>query len=690
MTIKYLLRSAAVVVVAGLLGATATPATAATLPQSSIIAAADIKSPSNVRATSSATRITVAWDKRSGATNYKVRIKDPSGGTIASKTVDKNTLSHKFYGLKPKTKYQVSVASINAKGQGSYSSGVYKTTKELAKPERVGTPSVSSIKDASVVVTWSAKADVETYQINVLKAGKVVKSVEQKAVKNHNSLYDTKVTVAGLPQYSDLEVRVRGVNAKGKGDWSPHRAFKTLATKIDSKNVGTPKVDAITATSANVSWNAVPYAHNYVVTVKQGNKTAKTYTTTGTTQKVTGLTAGTAYSVTYTAKNTTSSATSAARNFVTVPSKVTGVKATSNGGKIIVTWKPVAGAQSYLVTVTDAVGAKLSSSSSTTTSKTLSNLPEGVDLFVTVAAVNASGAGATSDKAKVTLPPASPSGVRVQDITLDSAVISWNAPSVSVLKYIVVVTDEGENPGKVLFRAEVDGTATSVTATKLAWGSKHKASVTAVGEGGESVPAAARFETKKPTRLSGTMKAKTVRTGKSKVRTTLTISLPGKYEGSDTRPVVVNFDPDGSERQTGKTVSKSVTLKYNAKKKAYVGKVEFSTKAHGRVWASGKHVSIAGLTTTKIRSTLDVAKFKKTSKVVSAKIKVKNGKGTTVRVQKKDGTKWKTVARFKVTKNNQKFSLKKSVKKHRNAKDWRVVLPTNVTAYGMTKTFYLK
>lgn len=637
---------------------------------------AAIKSPSGVSTASSATRIAVEWNKVSGATSYKVRVRTSSGTTLAVKTV--KTLAHKFYGLKPSTEYVIAVASIDSKGQGSYSTGVKKKTKALAKADRISTPTVSGVTNTTATVSWTGVADADTYEVEVLKGSALIRRTSMKVVKSYNELNPTKVTLTGLPQYSNLTARVRGVNAAGSSSWSPTRGFPTLATKINPKDVGKPSVSAITTTTAQASWRAVPYAHSYVVTVFQGSKAVRSWTTTATSRVLDRLSPGGSYTVKVTARNTTSTAVGAGASFVTVPGAVTNVKVGYRDSKAVISWNAVVGADDYMIKITDAKGEILTTLLTAKLSVVPYSLPDNQTLYASVAAWNRAGGGVYSAPVKIVLPPKAPSGLNVTSIGLDRAVVSWNQPATKVLGFKVIVRDKD---ARVVFARNVPGNASSVQVTGLAWNTRYTVQLSSVGAGGESSFASRTFTTNKPASLRGTMTTKAVRTSKSRMSTTVNITVPGVQEGGAYRPVSVTYRPSNSKYSTQ---TKQVTLKYDTKRRAYVGTVAFSAATGGLVSLTGNYVSAPSVPVAKIIATMKVSKFKKTSKTLSGKIYVKNGIGTTVKVQKKVGFKWKTVKSFKVKKNSVTFTLKQSAKKHKKDRYWKVILPANDTATGGT------
>ncbi|MEY2811513.1 MAG: hypothetical protein RI991_508 [Bacteroidota bacterium] len=111
----------------------------------------------------------------------------------------------------------------------------------------------------------------------------------------------------------------------------------------------------ITATSANISWTAVPNVTSYLVEYKLNSATTWTVvnaTQTTTTASLTGLTASTAYDWRVTANCSAGSGTSVSSNFTTLvacgnPTGLTSSGITTNS--VNLSWSPVVNATSYSI-----------------------------------------------------------------------------------------------------------------------------------------------------------------------------------------------------------------------------------------------------------------------------------------------------------------------------------------------------
>ncbi|WP_157555993.1 DUF7507 domain-containing protein [Herbidospora yilanensis] len=189
---------------------------------------------------------------------------------------------------------------------------------------------------------------------------------------------------------------------------------------------GTPAAPTATAgaTSATVTWtapspNGSPIT-GYVVTPYLNGvaQTPISYSSTATTQTLTGLTAGASYTFTVAAVNTIGTGTASAQSNAVVPYTVPGrptiTSATAGDLSATLTWSPPAAnggsaVTGYIVTpYLNGVEQTPISYPSTATTQTVTGLTAGASYTFTVAAVNAAGTGSPSTVSATVTPNANP------------------------------------------------------------------------------------------------------------------------------------------------------------------------------------------------------------------------------------------------------------------------------------------
>ncbi|MFN8018898.1 MAG: fibronectin type III domain-containing protein [Acidimicrobiales bacterium] len=315
----------------------------------------------------------------------------------------------------------------------------------------------------------------------------------------------TPAEVGAAQRASGRAIGSFGVDAAGSGLLHAGNAIANLAACGAAPGAPTGATATRGNGQATVTWTAPATdggspVTGYRVTPYVGTtaQTPTNFSSTATTQTITGLTNGTTYTFKVAATNAIGTgADSTATNAVTpatVPGAPSGVTATSGNGQATVTWTAPASDGGTSVTgyvVTPYVGATAQPSTTfdpSATTRTITGLANGTTYTFTVAAVNGVGtSGESAPTASVTpLGPASAPDA-VTGLPLSASVkLSWSAPADangSPITGYVVTPYAGLTP---LATITYSSTATTQTITGLANGTAYTFSVaatTAYGQG---------------------------------------------------------------------------------------------------------------------------------------------------------------------------------------------------------------
>jgi RHS repeat-associated protein len=252
----------------------------------------------------------------------------------------------------------------------------------------------------------------------------------------------TSTTITGLTNGTSYTFQVKASNVIGTGPVGTSPAVVPATVPGPPTGVAASAGNAqATVTWAAPSSNGGSAITGYTITPYIG-MAAQTATNVGaspTSATVTGLTNGTAYTFTVIAKNAVGSSTaSSASNAVTpvsVPGAPTNVTATGGNAVANVSWTaPAANGGSAITgyTVTPYIGSSAQTATSvgpSPTSATITGLSNGTAYTFQVAAVNAIGTGPYGTSNLVTPgPPGAPTSVTATG-GVNSASISWTAPT---------------------------------------------------------------------------------------------------------------------------------------------------------------------------------------------------------------------------------------------------------------------
>ena len=377
------------------------------------------------------TTMTVGWTSATGATLYTVSAAvSPAGGIVPTTQTGIAGTTTNFTGLSSGYSYTFTISSVNASGTGDLTTA---TTAAKTLSPAPGQPTLTGFLAAAggttqIQIALASFAQGATSNI-FTSAPSVATSPQASAVYPY--------TFTGLSPNTSYTFTAQSVNPSGSGSTSiASAALFTLPNPVTLSGTDIGGVfTSIAQAQMTVNWN-VPTggASTYNVTCTGTGGTTQTGIS-GTFATFTGLTPGNSYTFTITAVNSAGISTTVTTNAVnTLPPAGTATVSGATKTSIVVTFAPVNGATSYLVT---------SSPASTTTTQATSTFPYTfIDLnpntsyTFTVQSVNASGPGGISvaSAALVTLTYAPTLSATIvggvfTSITSTTFAINWLGPA---------------------------------------------------------------------------------------------------------------------------------------------------------------------------------------------------------------------------------------------------------------------
>lgn len=371
----------------------------------------------------------ISWPALSGASAYQVLVSEyPSTGGADTVIYDGPATSIEHSGIAAGTTHYYKVTAYNSIST-SNASAVASGTTLPAKPAYPFIAPTVGFETTSVDIEWDAvstnAAVGPTYEYRIATELSALDSATSVSVGG--ATYET---VGSLDSGTTYYFQARAVLAGGNGPWSNTRSAATEAI------LPAPTGVSVTESGGDltVSWTAVGGATAYDVLrgpTSGGPWTEIAIGETGTSYTDTGLASATVYWYAVVATDATGASERSTPAYGTTPQAIpttpTGLSAVViDAHSIAVSWDPVQGADSYVVTRN---GSPLPEKIAT--SFTDSGLDAATTYEYTVAAKNEAGTGtASSPVSRTTMlaPPSSaPTGLTVDDATRTSIDLSWNA-----------------------------------------------------------------------------------------------------------------------------------------------------------------------------------------------------------------------------------------------------------------------
>lgn len=348
--------------------------------------------PTNVRASATASSVTVSWNTVSGATSYFVSLNNK----INNATGTSITIS----GLSSDTNYNYAVQASNAGGDSAYSS--VQTIRTPAIPPAVPINVSADSTSNSVTVSWSAVSGAASYDVSF-----------------NGTVYNvsgTFTTISGLAANTSYSYAVRAKNSAGSSAYSETQKILTLPNPP-----AVPKDVSATATtdSVTVRWSASAGAADYDVLFD-----GKIYNAADTSITISGLTSGTEYTYSVRANNTGGSSAYSTPMIIqtiqTIPAVPTGISADPTADTVLLGWNLVTGAKSYDVQFNGNIY------NVTNTYETITGLTANTNYTYAVCAKNEAGTSAYSLEKTVRTLLDIPTDI-IAEAMIESVTISWGA-----------------------------------------------------------------------------------------------------------------------------------------------------------------------------------------------------------------------------------------------------------------------
>ena len=234
--------------------------------------------PDNIKTTAGDSKVTMTWDKVTGATKYAVYMLE--NGAYVCKSNAVTGTSYTFTGLTNGTKYSFRVKAYVNGAWKTASGTVYGTPVASVIPENIKT----TAGDSKVTMTWDAVTGATKYAVYMLENGAYV--------CKSNAVTGTSYTFTGLTNGTKYSFRVK---AYVNGAWKTASAtvYGTPVASVIPQNIKTTAGDS----KVTMTWDKVTGATKYAVYMLQnGAYVCKSNAVTGTSYTFTGLTNGTKYS----------------------------------------------------------------------------------------------------------------------------------------------------------------------------------------------------------------------------------------------------------------------------------------------------------------------------------------------------------------------------------------------------------
>lgn len=385
---------------------------------------------------------TISFEAVPSATEYKfILFKASKDGQEQVNEQDwKDAGKHSIGDLEAGIQYFATLTAKNVSGYGEATSIGF-----ISLPAAPGEFNIVQVTDQSATLGWLPSETASSYQL--------MRS-EQEVYKGKDLNY----TDSGLESATSYNYQLAAKNESGFGDITDLDVL-TLPSKV------IPKVEKITASTVDLSWDAVNGADKYVVTVD--GKAILEVDPAKSKAQVTDLEAGTGYDIAVVAQNASGQSTEDILHVKTLSAEPTNIVAKDiSETSVVLHWDTMVGADKYKVTVNN-------KEYEVATELKLEGLTGDQEYQVTVQSGNESGYSEAAKFAFLTLPSAP--AVKIDKVKADVFSATWSKQQ-NVAQYKIYDEQEKE----IATTKEL-----GYTWTKLEVGKTYTFLVSAVNESGE-------------------------------------------------------------------------------------------------------------------------------------------------------------------------------------------------------------
>eukprot|EP01029_Cantina_marsupialis_P024669 TRINITY_DN6398_c0_g2_i1.p1 TRINITY_DN6398_c0_g2~~TRINITY_DN6398_c0_g2_i1.p1 ORF type:complete len:1210 (-),score=31.22 TRINITY_DN6398_c0_g2_i1:253-3882(-) len=229
--------------------------------------------------------MTISWNAVDDADDYDLQVKASSSSTWAT-IEDLTVASYEYTGLAASTSYDFRVRASNAAGASSYSTDQSATTlEEPSVPDVPANVNASNLTYNSFTISWDAVIDADDYDLQVRESGGSWQSFN-----TGSTSYD----YTSASENTTYEYRVRANNEVGSGNYSEIGTLTTEPLPVPGTPTGL-SASNISSSSFSLSWDAMEFANNYDVQIREQGESWELYSTSSTSFDYTSALAETTY-----------------------------------------------------------------------------------------------------------------------------------------------------------------------------------------------------------------------------------------------------------------------------------------------------------------------------------------------------------------------------------------------------------
>lgn len=408
--------------------------------EASVIISTQLDSPSPT-VTADTSTIYITWPKIANAVSYKVGYKKSNGSSFTYETVTATSAATQNWSKSGFTSGDTYLTSVQAIGDGdNYTNSPNPNTIGVTIKTKLTAPTnlaISSRTTNSLTLTWTAVTNASSYTVYYKKGTGSYQS--SNAASNSFP----------LNSLSQGDTYTFYVIANGTGNYVDSDASTTVTgkTKIQLDTPTGLAASNVLSTSATINWNTVTNATSYKLTIRDANGPITGYNNTSVLPankpvSLTGLTQTREYTVNVIATSSSDDyvdSTAATLVFTTdtkLGTPTAPVITTKTISSLTVTWGAVSQADSYTLEYSPAsednwTPISVSASATPPRTKEVTGLSQGTSYKFRVRAITTNDAYESGDYSDITtgttlIKLATPDGLAVTGITINSSTLNWN------------------------------------------------------------------------------------------------------------------------------------------------------------------------------------------------------------------------------------------------------------------------